>query len=271
MKQLKKNYINQISLQKHLRKNLLEINQIKPHKNIKNNITFFENIMLNPQIQKNSVGSEGSMYVSYISHPTSDKFYEGKYYAFESYMSILDYLDCGYINYRFNYKYKYSLITYFIPFLIKNGKKIQTINNIVTAISSILFKLNRYDISYFNNYTFASQFKYYVANTNEIYNLNFVLNWINIIYRPVFDIKCFNVPKIHKKKSNNDLLFKIVYLADKNRLKTANKHIAICIKKEQENKLEKRINNVFLDILLSYKNSYLYTRKMYIYQQAMDL
>jgi hypothetical protein len=87
----------------------------------------------------------------------------------------------------------------------------------------------------------------------------------------VFDIKAFNIPKIHKKKSNKLLLFKILYLSDKNRLKTAYRHISTVIKKDQSSKFNTRIMNTMLDMLLNYKKSYLYSRKIYIYEQAMEL
>jgi hypothetical protein len=66
-------------------------------------------------------------------------------------------------------------------------------------------------------------------------------------------------------------LFKIVYLSEKNRLKTAYKHISTCIRQDTAAKLNNRITNIFLDLLLNYKKSYLYTRKMYIYEQVMDM
>jgi hypothetical protein len=107
--------------------------------------------------------------------------------------------------------------------------------------------------------------------TKDTNNLNFLLNWIITIYKPVFDVKAFNVPKISKKKSDVLMIFKIVYLPDKNRLKVAFRHIGLDIKKNNSNCFNSRVSDSLLDILLNYKKSYLYSRKMYIYEQVMEL
>lgn len=67
------------------------------------------------------------------------------------------------------------------------------------------------------------------------------------------------------------MIFKIVYLPDKNRLKVAFRHLSLDIKKNNSNMLNKRVSDSLLDILLNYKKSYLYSRKMYIYEQVMEL
>ena len=122
-----------------------------------------------------------------------------------------------------------------------------------------------------SNYSYFTEFKYYILTSDDTKNINYLLNWILTIYKPVFDIKAFNVPKITKKKNDKILIFKISYLPEKNRLKTAFKHISLDVKKNASNKLNFRMYNSFLDILLNYKKSYLYSRKMYIYQQVMEL
>lgn len=206
---------------------------------------------------------------SYTSDYLNDSFYNSRFSQFESYLSILNLFDFSQISKNFEYKYKYTLLSKFIPFLIKNGKKLKTINSIFKASSNIYRALNCNNS--LKEYAFLNEFKYYILTSKDTNNLNYLLNWIITIYKPVFDIKAFNVPKISKKKTDKTLLFKIVYLPDKNRLKIAFKHISLDIKKNNSNILNTRISNSFLDILLNYKKSYLYTRKMYIYEQVMEL
>jgi hypothetical protein len=67
------------------------------------------------------------------------------------------------------------------------------------------------------------------------------------------------------------MIFKIIYLPDKNRLKVAFRHIGLDIKKNSLNCFNSRVSDSLLDILLNYKKSYLYSRKMYIYEQVMEL
>lgn len=239
-------------------------NVLKTQKNYKYNLDTLEINSLNsmhfPEI-----------YTAYLSENLEYCFYQNKYHSFDSYLTCIELSNLENSKIKFSYKYKYSLLTKFIPFLIKNGKKIQTINSLMSAMSNIYFNLNQLDSTNLANYLFINEFKHYIFNSLTMYNINYLLNWIITIYRPVFDIKAFNVPKINKKKSDKSILFKIVYLPDKNRIKVAFKHLGQNIKKNESNKFNTRISNTFLDILLNYKKSYLYTRKMYIYEQVMEL
>lgn len=206
---------------------------------------------------------------SYISDDINFSYFDGRFSQFESYITVLNLFDFSQNLKKFEYKYKYSLLSKFTPFLIKNGKKLTTINNILIAIANIYSSLNNTNL--LKEYAFINEFKHYILTSKDTNNLNYLLNWIITIYKPVFDIKAFNVPKISKKKTDKTLLFKIVYLPDKNRLKVAFKHISLDIKKNNSNDFNNRISNSFLDILLNYKKSYLYSRKMYIYEQVMEL
>lgn len=239
-------------------------NVLQTKNNYKNNLNTLEINSLNsihfPEI-----------YTAYISENLEYHFYQNKYSAFDSYLTCLELANLESSKIKFSYKYKYSLLTKFLPFLIKNGKKIQTINATMSAMSSIYFNLNQVNSNNLSSYLFINEFKHYIFNSLTMYNINYLLNWIITIYRPVFDIKAFNVPKINKKKSDKSVLFKIVYLPDKNRVKVAFKHLGQNIKKNEASIFDTRISNTFLDILLNYKKSYLYTRKMYIYEQVMEL
>lgn len=276
MKQLKKIYTNKIKLsinKKIYIKKLYKLNlyKLKLLYNFESNSEFYLENLNEYQNLLSTYGQNGTFYVNHLSDILEDKFSTSKFHTFDSYLTAIELINYDYIKTRFNLKYKYSMLTYFIPFLLKNGKKLYTINKTLKAISNIYTNLNYNNINNLNNYNYINQFKHYIDTTDDVYNLNFLIHWIINIYKPVFDIKCFNLPKIHKKKSDKSVLFKILYLSDKNRLKTAYKHITINIKKDQANKLNHRIVNTFLDLLLNYKKSYLYTRKMYIYEQVMDM
>lgn len=276
MKQLRKIYINKVKLIKNKKNFTKKIYKLKVHKlkllyNFKSNIDFYKDKLGYYQEYLNTLGLNSIFYINHASDILEDRFSSSKYHTFDSYLTAIELINYNYIPGKFTLKYKYSMLSYFIPFLLKNGKKLYTINIMLKAISNIYTNLNYNSIDNLSNYSYINQFKHYIDKTDDVYNLNFLIHWIINIYKPVFDIKCFNLPKIHKKKSEKSVLFKILYLSDKNRLKTAYKHMTINIKKDQANKLEHRIINTFLDMLLNYKKSYLYTRKMYIYEQVMDM
>nr|YP_740734.1 Ymf63 [Tetrahymena malaccensis]ABI51643.1 Ymf63 [Tetrahymena malaccensis] len=276
MKQLKKIMINKTKIinndiiytKKTYQQKILNL---KLYNNFQTNLNFyskqsikFQDLLLNTNLNK-------LFYTEHMSYALEDRFSNSKYHTFDSYLTSIELIDVNILKKKFNYKYKYSMFTYFIPFLIKNGKKLNTINFIIKGISNIYDSLKYNKITQFETYSYVNQFKHYIDTADDVYNINFLIHWIINIYKPVFDVKCFNVPKIHKKKSAKTVLFKIVYLSEKNRLKTAYKHISTCIRQDNSSKLNNRITNVFLDLLLNYKKSYLYTRKMYIYEQVMDM
>ena len=274
MKQLKATNINKSNLK--LKKNKyiyepqnIKFNNIELKHNINLNKSFFYK-NFNNYIDDNLIDLDSTIFkVSYLSDNLNNSYSDSKFSQFESYLSNLELFNTELSIKKFEYKYKYNLLTKFIPFLIKNGKKLKTINNILLAVSNLYRGLN--SDSCFKDYAFLNEFKYYILTTKDTNNFNYLLNWIITIYKPVFDIKAFNVPKISKKKTDKTLIFKIVYLPEKNRLKVAYKHISLDIKKNNLNNLNDRISESILDILLNYKKSYLYSRKMYIYEQVMEL
>lgn len=276
MKQLRKIFLNKIKLIKNKKNYTKKFYKLKLYKlklfyNFKTNLEFYTTKINEFQYNLSISGQNKMFYINHISDTLEDNFSSSKYHTFDSYLTAIELINHNYIKGRFILKYKYSMLTYFIPFLLKNGKKLQTVNNILNSISNIYQNLNYNNVNNFNNFSYINQFKHYIDTTDDVYNVNFLIHWIINIYKPVFDVKCFNIPKMHKKKSDKSVLFKVLYLSDKNRLKTAYKHIAINIKKDQSNNINNRIINTFLDMLLNYKKSYLYTRKIYIYEQVMDM
>ena len=248
-----------------------KLNNLKLNNNLIKNFYFFkDNIENLYKFELNSISEDSNSLNNFFSQNLNFTYYDSRFSQFESYLSSLNLYNTPNLS-KFNYKYKYSLITKIIPFLIKSGNKLFTVNNYLKAMSNIYNILLSNNSSILKNYSYINEFKYYIMTTKNTNNINFLLNWITIIYKPVFDIKAFNVPKISKKKNDKTLLFKIIYLPEKNRLKTSFKHISLDIKKNNYNSLNHRISDSFLDILLNYKKSYLYSRKMYIYQQVMDL
>lgn len=113
-------------------------------------------------------------FTSYISDPLNNDYEFFKFTQFESYLSTLELFDISLGLKKFDYKYKYTLLTRFIPFLIKNGKKLKTINNLLLAISNIYRALN--NESLLKDYAFINEFKYYILTSKDTNNLNFLLN-----------------------------------------------------------------------------------------------
>jgi hypothetical protein len=181
MKQLRKIYTNKTKLtinKKIYTKKMyrLKIFKLKLSYNFKTNVEFYMNNLNKYQNHLNNIGQNGTFYTSYSSDDLNDMFFSGKYHTFDSYLTSIELINYDYIKLRFNLKYKYSMLTYFIPFLIKNGKKLFTINRVLVAISNIYNNLNYNNINNFNNFQYINQFKHYIDTTDDVYNLNFLIH-----------------------------------------------------------------------------------------------
>lgn len=172
---------------------------------------------------------------------------------------------------KFSFKYKFSYITSFITFLIKNGKKLNIYNNFMNCMSNIYYIFNNDYNNILQNYLYIDQFYLFLQKTENKFNLNFLLYWIVINYKPSFDIKCHNLTNHIKSKIKKKYKYKLLYIPEKIRIKISLSHLSSAIKKNDMSRLYYRINNTILDTLLNFKKSYLHTRKMYIYSKVFKI
>ena len=115
----------------------LKLNKLKFSSNVKfnnlfylKNLNFFQNYLLNANI-------DDGFYGSYCGDILELKFNTDRHLIIDYYLSMVELINFNYLKGSFVLKYKYSMLTYFIPFLIKNGKKLNTINNVLNSMSSI--------------------------------------------------------------------------------------------------------------------------------------
>jgi hypothetical protein len=164
-------------------------------------------------------------------------------------------------------KYKYSMFTEFLPFLVKKGKKLFIINIFLKSISKLFNNIINNNIID-NSYFFLEHFSFFYKTDKNIKNLNYLLDWYYKIYNPIFDIKCFNSPKIQKNTKNT---YKILFVPEKFRSKIISKHIISYINNNNNIGINNRINIVFSDLLFNFKKSFLFKRKLSIYRKLISL
>lgn len=171
-------------------------------------------------------------------------------------------------EYRYS-KYKHSLFTEFVPFLLKNGKKLTLYNRFSDAISTISNNImrGRYIKA---NYTFYEQFSFYYKTSNKVKTFNYLLDWYYRVYNPVFDVKCFSKPKKKKEKGVNKT-YKIIFIPEKLRSKIISKHLASYIRSSTGRGLGTRLELVFCDLFFNYRSSFLFKRKIAIYKKLISL
>lgn len=115
-------------------------------------------------------------YTSYKSRNLELKFYEGCYNTFDSYLTSVELINYNYIKTRYNIKYKYSMLNSFIPFLIKSGNALYTINSFCSSLTNLYTSLKYNNSQLYSSYLFYNQFKYYIETADDIHNINFLMH-----------------------------------------------------------------------------------------------
>nr|YP_004841725.1 Ymf63 [Ichthyophthirius multifiliis]AEL89267.1 Ymf63 [Ichthyophthirius multifiliis] len=170
----------------------------------------------------------------------------------------------------YNNKYNFFLVNQLLNQIIKKGKKLNSIKSLISSLSNIYIDFFK-DSDIIKSYQNLNQYSSYIINDNNPFNINNILNWIIEIYKPSFDIKCINVEKKYKKLYKTNRTFKLVYIPTKLRTRLSLKHIANAIDFNSNIKLNNRIYDVLLDMFLNHKKSYLYSRKLFIYNTVFKL
>lgn len=186
---------------------------------------------------------------------------------FKSYMS--SYI---YSNLSKKIKTSQSICNNLFSYSVKSGNfNKNSINNysVFSKIYSLLFSNGSY--LYSSNYKYAKEFLYNFYKYSSYNNFNFLLNWIISWIKPIFFIDCTVVPKKYRKKIKKKYLYKVKYLSSKIRINKSLKWI-------QNYKNSLRIHSIFnrelfsyLDLLLNYKLSYVYLKKIIIYKKIFKV
>jgi hypothetical protein len=141
-----------------------------------NNKTYYKTTIIFKNYEYDLLNSSefDDLYTSYLSDSVNDSFVNSKYNQFESYLTVLNLFNLNNSANRYSYKYSFSLLSKFVPFLIKNGQKLKTINNVLKSFSQIYRSLN--STNEFNDYAFIKEFKYYILTSVNTNNINYLLN-----------------------------------------------------------------------------------------------
>lgn len=156
--------------------------------------------------------------------------------------------------------------------LSKGGNNFQNsllIYNVFSNIYKIFF--NNFSYENFKIYKYSKEFFYNFFRYSNYNNFNYLINWIFSWSNPMFCIECSVVPKKYRRKLKKKYLYKIKYL---NKIKRISKILSWILQYANTLKNFKFLNRIFityLDLLLNYKNSYLYNKKLLIYKKIFKI
>lgn len=167
-----------------------------------------------------------------------------------------------------NQKNKIKILGY----LLKTGNfSLNVINthNVFSYIYKLLFTNNNLLLNL--NYKYTKEFLYNFFKYTTYNNFYFILNWILNWVKPMFFMDCVVVPKKYRKKLKKKYLYKIKYLSNTSRL---NKGLKLIKNYKNSLKYYSNFNRelfCYLDLILNYKNSYIYLKKLDVYKKVFQI
>lgn len=140
-------------------------------------------------------------------------------------------------------------------------------------VFSHIYKLFYNNLSYLKdlNYKYTKEFLYNFFKYNNYNNYTFILSWIFNWIKPIFFMDCVVVPKKYRKKLKKKYLYKIKYLGSNSRLSKSLRFI-----KNYKNSLKfhtsfNRELFTYLDLILNYKSSYIFLKKISVYKKVFKI
>lgn len=188
------------------------------------------------------------------------------------YTNFLNYVLNNLNNKNSNFNKGYALKNTFSKYIINNGKFNSNIINFYNVFSYIytLFFNNKSYI-YELNYKYSKEFLYVFFKYKNYSSITYILNWVLSWIQPLFFMDCLVVPKKYRKKLKKKYLYKVKYLNINNRTKKSLKWI-----NDYKNSLKylTKFNRelfCYLDLILNYKTSYIFLKKITIYKKIFKI
>jgi len=159
-----------------------------------------------------------------------------------------------------------------LGYLLKTGNfSLNAINsfNVFSRIYKLLFINNSTLLTL--NYKYTKEFLYNFFKYTNYNNFFFILNWILNWVKPMFFMDCVVVPKKYRKKLKKKYLYKIKYLSHSTRL---NKSLKLIKNYKNSLKYYSNFNRelfCYLDLILNYKYSYIYLKKIDVYKKVFQI
>jgi len=177
------------------------------------------------------------------------------------------------------YQYDKIIDKYFnklIKFFFKNGFLGKQTQTLLSTFSQIfLFFLNKFNKDFkgygYNNYLNVREFYFLLNNTKQFNNLTNIIQWIVSLNYTQFDIHIQKIPKKYKKKNKKKYTYKIKYLGKGKQIGNVLRWICLTNYNFNTYGFKKRLFLNILDLLLNFKKSNLFSKKIIVYKNFLKL
>lgn len=187
------------------------------------------------------------------------------------YNYVTNFFSCNLIL-NLNKNRNFKNLNLLVSFNLKKGKFFSNFIHITKSfycIYNLLVNLNSLlDVT---NYKYFKEFLYNFSKYRNYNNYLFILNWILLFINPIFYIDCVVVPKKYKKKIKKKYLYKINYLNQSKRRTKSLRFINNYSNSLNYFKHLDRLTISYLDLILNYKKSYIYFKKINTYKKIFKV
>lgn len=157
---------------------------------------------------------------------------------------------------------------------ISKGGVIYMANTLLSTLSNIYsYFFNKKGLLGINKgyYLNEKEFMFILSSSKYMLNISRVLDWILTLNASQFEVKLEKFPKKYKKKNKKKYGYKIQYLQKSKKLRSVLRWIFLINYNFNTHGVKRRLLLNILDLLLNFKRSILFSKKMVLYKNFLKL
>ena len=157
----------------------------------------------------------------------------------------------------------------FLNFIFKSGMKKSRKKDLLTAFNYFFFVFFNKSVVWDGLNQQIEMLKCSFFKDTNYFDVNYILYWLSNFLNPVFEVVCHSVPKKYKKKLKKNYFFKLKYNYSVTRERKAFQWLTVYSNDFNDRNLSKRLLKSLFFTFIKGKNSFLYTKKIQIYNRFL--
>jgi len=176
-----------------------------------------------------------------------------------------------------NFSAQHNLTRYFsklVKFFLKNGLRSKQHSTILYTFSQIYtYFFNKFwdKGSNYSTYLNIKEFYFILTSSKNLNNISSIIKWVVSLNHSQFDISIQKIPKKYKKKYKKKYIYKIKYLNKRKQVNNVLRWVYLTTHNFNTYGLKKRFFLNSLDLLLNFKKSNLFLKKIIIYKNFLKI
>lgn len=143
--------------------------------------------------------------------------------------------------------------------------------SVMSKIYSYLDKPSSFPKDLQEGYLNTNEFTFVLENSKQMYNVSAILDWVISLNSSQFELRLQRLPKKYKKKSKKKYNYKIQYLQKTKKSINTLRWVYLTSYNFNTHSIERRLFLNMLDLLLNFKRSLLFLKKVSLYKSFLKL